>query len=210
MKVRDIFHLEWWPIASAWAWIADRDGKALLPFFGLSANLAQLTDRRDLKQAQAVLLAGLRSGSVRARGSRLSGYPVETALDQEIAPGEWATAPSYELFSDEVLLVEFPIAGFGYAGVRINVTDLRRIAPPRAKSSGRPRQYPWDAFMTQAVAVLDQEGLPGPDPEWNQARFERRMAAWCLENWGKEPAASAIREHTKKAIEQFVAQRQQL
>lgn len=61
---------------------------------------------------------------------------------------------------------------------------------PSRSSRGRPRIYDWDSFYIQVVRIANTvDGLP---PRLGE--LERVMQEWCLENWGREPQESQIRE----------------
>jgi hypothetical protein len=80
---------------------------------------------------------------------------------------------------------------------------LRRAAeqlnsPPHAIAAapkdrgGAPRQYDWDAFDAEVVRIADLDGLP------ERPALMKQMQEWCVATWGKEPAASKIRERLAK------------
>ena len=61
---------------------------------------------------------------------------------------------------------------------------------PAAKAAHRPRKYDWDSFLREIVRIANKpDGLPE-----TQADLEKQMAAWCLSEWGNEPAESMIRD----------------
>ena len=53
---------------------------------------------------------------------------------------------------------------------------------------GRKPSYDWESFFLEVAVRIDQDGLPEI-----QAEFEKTMAVWCLDTWGKEPAESTVR-----------------
>src|SRR5687768_13875436 len=88
-----------------------------------------------------------------------------------------------------------------FAGIVVNVPELVRIFGPEdaegdptgnavvSAGTGRRRTYDWDAFFVEIAVRADLDGLPTA-----QADFEKQMASWCENTWGKQPAESAIRD----------------
>jgi hypothetical protein len=113
--------------------------------------------------------------------------------------GEWV---------DITLSTEALLAAFPEIGVAVDQTVTRRgkffyidqdqsdrVMP--AKRRGRRAIYDWDLFHAElAKRVLARDGLPA-----RQAELEEQMKEWCLDQWGKEPADSAIREKIARYYE---------
>jgi hypothetical protein len=57
-----------------------------------------------------------------------------------------------------------------------------------ARRRGRPSRYPMQDFAAEMTRYCFTNPIP------DQAALERHMAEWCLDEWGREPAASYIRE----------------
>jgi hypothetical protein len=76
-----------------------------------------------------------------------------------------------------------------------NVADA---AQPHGKSGGRPRDWDWEAAAIDVMAVYYGGGEHEPA---RQADVERLMQQWFLDNVGKSPAESGIREHAKKLFD---------
>lgn len=55
------------------------------------------------------------------------------------------------------------------------------------------------------TSILEYEGDfdPTVDPAWNQTALESRMREWCDENWTKTPVELTVREHIKKARQNY-------
>ena len=69
--------------------------------------------------------------------------------------------------------------------------------------SVRSASYDWEAFHVEIIAIANEpDGLPAA-----QAELVRRMASWCEENWGKQPADSTLKEKIS-VIYRRIAQRQ--
>jgi hypothetical protein len=88
-------------------------------------------------------------------------------------------------------------AEVGQAGLGSTAADHEAIR------RGRPPKYDWSAFYAEVVRIISNDGLPGPDggEGWSsQADLERRMATWCQERWGQEPAGSLIRDRLSKLL----------
>lgn len=71
---------------------------------------------------------------------------------------------------------------------------------------GAPPKYDWGAFHQKALSILEAEGgvkRKLGHGELTQAELERRMAQWCLLQWGEEPSDASIRTRVRKAIRDY-------
>jgi hypothetical protein len=75
----------------------------------------------------------------------------------------------------------------------------------RKKPRGRRAKYNWKTFDEEAIRKLMEEERQGglADPNWRQADLEKYMAEWCSLTWKREPSESTIRDHVRKAIQEF-------
>jgi hypothetical protein len=91
--------------------------------------------------------------------------------------------PLEELLKNEQSdIVSEPAAG---------LAEAEMPAPSEPSRRGRRRKYDWDAFHCEVTRIANMpDGLPEV-----QADLERRMAGWCLQEWGEEPSESMLRMH---------------
>ena len=98
--------------------------------------------------------------------------------------------------------------GFTFTNITVSTADLFRISPPppgvtvkQTPRGGRLPKYRWDEFFAEVIVRADLDGLPE-----TQAELVGKMAEWCLEKWGEQPADSVLKEriapiyrHSRKA-----------
>jgi len=101
---------------------------------------------------------------------------------------------------------------FAYTNVLVNIEDLRRIFPKSVENynkqvtqiaapqftaklerRGRKTKYKWEDFLTEIIVFADLDGIPD-----TQAKLEKKMAQWCVDNWGEEPSISVVRKRVSK------------
>lgn len=77
----------------------------------------------------------------------------------------------------------------------------------RSKAGAR-RQYDREGFAREMDRLFEYYGSYGPDQEeWkNQAAAVRRMAEWCLSNWGRQPTESWIKTYIREAEKRYTDQ----
>jgi hypothetical protein len=199
--------LEWWPVGAALLWIVDRDVHRVAQVLGNNAILAELLQK--VENAQILdLKNAMQSGVVSARGIRASGYPVVLGPEEPIPPGVWALKCNLEYQGGEIN-AEFYLANFGYLAVRVCAADIMQLWPAtRYVKRGRRPKFNWKAFETKALAILDYEGAPeAGSSDWNMSQFQKRMAAWCLEEWRQEPSSSTLQTYCRKAVAKYVTEK---
>ncbi len=182
---------------------------------------------QDNRRADSELFAKLRIGALTARG-RLSktygtrgvrdessdwqfwNWDISTASPTEIPPSFWMTQGidwegsvarnpdgEYQVVSlrTRELFAAFPepasLPLIMEQRGRYLVSDF---APHRPRRTGRPPKIKWDEFDFELTCVISALAtLPK-----KQARLQTRMAHWCLDHWGFEPANSAIRDRISR------------
>jgi hypothetical protein len=96
----------------------------------------------------------------------------------------------------------------GYEDVVLATNAVLALWPDTTQTKGRRGRkagYNWPAFTAEAIRQLDEEGDIDPevDVTWTQAELERRMLAWCGNEWGRSPAESMVRKHVIAAVRKF-------
>lgn len=87
-------------------------------------------------------------------------------------------------------------------GIDPSALDEAKIAATR----GAPPRFDWEAYHWAALDILRVEGgvkRRAGHGELSQAELERRMAQWCLLQWGEEPSDASIRTRVRKAIRDY-------
>lgn len=80
-------------------------------------------------------------------------------------------------------------------------------SPERKKRGAKPR-YDWQAFHSEALRKLEEEGGisvtvdPGPNG-FSQAKLERHLADWFQRTFGEVPSESSIRERIKGPLSEY-------
>jgi hypothetical protein len=96
-----------------------------------------------------------------------------------------------------------------WTAVRVDKREVRKEWPygkAQSKPRGRPRgsgKYPWSKFDREVCRRLGEEGgVDSNDPDWRQARLEKRMSEWVeSQKWPEPgPSESMIRDHVVEAI----------
>jgi len=93
-----------------------------------------------------------------------------------------------------------------------NIYDTDQFFPSQLRSAidaveikpRRQTKYNWPQFHDRAVEIMRDHGSFLGD--WNLARLEEQMAAWCNEVWGREPSNRMIRDHARMAAAKFVSE----
>lgn len=75
------------------------------------------------------------------------------------------------------------------------------LEPKPRRGGGRPPAYDWPAIEAEMMRLLECEG--GLSAEFNQADLESAAAQWTLDNFGRQPAPSNIRQHAQAVIRKF-------
>lgn len=82
-------------------------------------------------------------------------------------------------------------------------------SPERKKRGAKPR-YDWQAFHSEALRKLEEEGGinaavdPGPNG-FSQAKLEKHLADWFHDTYGAVPSESVIRSRIKAPMEEYEA-----
>jgi hypothetical protein len=166
----------------------------------------------DAGSVESNILIDLKCGRLQARGRRLTLEPLPPASADPLIPGDVRPVvhhvePIPESFWDDLIWHSgregHTEAAFDCCRFRCGDevwSDVEIFAAARNVGGRRPT-YAWADFEAKALERLEDEG--GFGPEWTQSALEREMAAWCLHQWGKEPAESLIRAHVKRAVKGF-------
>jgi len=189
-------------------------GKALV------AGKERMAKQLDPRSPLIVLVAALRTGTIRARGRKtrfaILGHGFVND-EGEMIPAdrfEWGPEASEvvpvpnDFWSDFVLLeAPFSLAvhgfdcafdlrfgRFGIGDVAYVEVEILSLIGTRA---GRKAAFDWDRFSLHALDILAEEG--GLHPDYRQARLENAMSDWCEANWEKVPSEASIRRRVKSA-----------
>jgi hypothetical protein len=66
---------------------------------------------------------------------------------------------------------------------------VKVTSPEPNKPLGRIPTYDWESFYAEIAVLADLNGLPE-----RQGELIKTMTAWCMSEWGKEPAESMIKK----------------
>lgn len=87
-------------------------------------------------------------------------------------------------------------------GIDPDALDEAKITATR----GAPPRFDWEAFHRAALDILRAEGgvkRRAGHGEMSQAELERRMARWCVDEWGYEPSFASVRAKVRRAIKAY-------
>jgi hypothetical protein len=178
-----------------------------------------LVERRRVADAENVesnILLDLKWGRLEARGRRMTLEPLPPEKRDPLIAGHVRVVlhevePIPASFWDDLIWHSgregHTEAAFDCCRFRCGDevwSDVEIFAAARNVGGRRPT-YAWADFEAKALERLEYEGGFGAD--WTQSALEREMAEWCRARWGAEPSESLIREHVKRAEEDFGASR---
>jgi hypothetical protein len=67
-------------------------------------------------------------------------------------------------------------------------SEVEMVDDPAPRGVGRPVEYDWASLQAEIVRVADLDGLPA-----KQSELVERLLQWCENEWGRQPAESAIK-----------------
>lgn len=156
------------------------------------------------------LSAAMRAGRIRGRGR-----PPSEDRDREIEAHEWA---SYSCDFREGGLVSFHCAP---RFIRLSLIEteslLAALGVKRAPAGtdaaqskgGRKPDVAEETIDRLVFELMDHHGeFSADDPEWNaQARLEDKVRTLAVQQTGKDPSTSTVREYVRKSLKKWRAQK---